>query len=138
MSRAELEAAATGAHFEGNEAGTRAFANLAYAAMAKRAQMLGHEGAQTYAEALRSLANGEQTKEVPRYLGLSDKVKYIDVEQIQDHDGVVAWGNGHAVFVDEKDGAHFTDAWGQARAFDGTNEVNKPDNALQYAFYFAD
>lgn len=138
LNRAELEAAATGAHFEGNEAGTRAFANLAYAAMAKRAQMLGHEGAQTYAEALRSLANGEQTKQVPRYLGLSDKVKYIDVDQIQDHDGVVAWGNGHAVFVDEKNGAHFTDAWGQARAFDGTNEVNKPNNALQYAFYFAD
>lgn len=138
LSREELEAAATGAHYQGNEPGTRAFANLCYAAMAKRAQMLGHEGSDTYAEALRSLANGERTSEVPRYLGLADKVKNIDVDRIKDHDGVVAWGNGHAVFVDERNGAHFTDAWGQARTFDGTNEVNKPNNALQYAFYFAD
>lgn len=136
LTREEMEAAATGAHYEGDHPEARAFATLCYATMAKRAQMMGHEGSDTYAEALRSLANGEVTKDVPEYLGLGDKVHKIDVDEIEDHDGVVAYGNGHAVFVDEVDGEHYTDAWGNPHEYDGTNEVDKPDNELEGAYYF--
>jgi hypothetical protein len=42
----------------------------------------------------------------------------------------------HAVFVDTRKGRTWTDAWGERRPYDGTNEVDAADNALTNAFYF--
>ena len=136
VTREELEAAATGAHFEGDSQEATSFATLCYAVMAKRAQQLGHEGSETYAEALRSLANGENPMDTVKFLGLQDKIEEIDVDEIPDHDGVVAWGNGHAVYVDTRDGETYTDAWGDQREYDGTNQTGKDESDLEHAFYF--
>lgn len=136
LTREEMEAAATGAHLEGDDPEARAYAVLCFGVMAKRAQEMGHEGADTYAEALLSLSNGEYAEEVPEYLGLADRVQEVDLEDVPSQDGVVAWGNGHAVYVDSIGGKTYTDSWGNQKDYDGTNEVNKDDNELEQAFIF--
>lgn len=72
----------------------------------------------------------------PRTLGLTNQVSSIDVADIPGQSGVVAWNGSHAVFVDTRKGRTWTDAWGERRPYDGTNEVDAADNALTNAFYF--
>ncbi len=71
-----------------------------------------------------------------KYLGLTNQVSSIDVADIPGQSGVVAWNGSHAVFVDTRKGRTWTDAWGERRPYDGTNEVDAADNALTNAFYF--
>jgi len=142
LTREEMEAAATAAHYDGDDPEAKAMATLCYATMAKRAQDMGHEGAETYSEALLSLGNGEVTKNVPEYLGLADKVVKIDVDDIEGRSGVVGHGNGHAVYIDTVedhdtlDDGTYTDAWGDPHEFDGTNETSREENELTGAYYF--
>lgn len=133
ISPSELEAAATATHYGGNDPETKAMANLSYASMAKRAWAMGHEGAQTYGEALFSLNNGEITGNVPTYLGLRHHVKFIDVDEVPKHDGAVVYGNGHAYFVDRVNGQSVGDKWGTATPYQGKVSIDegaKQDNAF--------
>ena len=123
VTREELEAATAGSHYEGSEPETQAFANLTYAVMAKRAQELGHEGSHTFGEALVSLANGENPEQTPEFLGLQDRMQSVSIDDVRGMDGVVTWGDGHALDVDTLDGQTYGDAWGDRRVFDGTNYV---------------
>jgi hypothetical protein len=127
VSRAELQAAAAGSHYVGSEPETKAFANLAYAVMAKRAEQEGHEGSKTFGEALVTLSNGENAKETPKFLGLEDKMKSIPIDQVEGKNGVVAWGDGHCFYVDTLNGKTYGDRWGTQSDYDGTNYVSEKE-----------
>lgn len=127
VTRAELQAAAAGAHFVGTEPDTKAFANLAYAVMAKRAEQEGHEGSKTFGEALVTLSNGENAKKTPEFLGLQDKMKSISIDEVEGQNGVVAWGDGHCFYVDTLNGKTYGDRWGKQSDYDGTNYVSEKE-----------
>lgn len=112
LTREELDAAAQASDFTGRDPEACAYATLCFAAMAKRAQMTGHDGADTYAEALWSLTTGEQTAQVPELLGLQDHVRRISRDEVGDYSsGVVGYGNGHAVYIDTVNGETYVDLW---------------------------
>lgn len=136
ISPGELEAAATAAHYHGQDPGTKGMATLSYAAMAKRAWMMGHEGAQTYGHALLSLNNGEITPQVPTYLGLKGHVHEISPSQVSHTQGAVVHGNGHAYFVDNVDGTMYGDKWGTRTVWEGKTFVN--DGELQKNAFIID
>lgn len=126
ISPGELEAAATAAHFYGDQPEAKSLATLSYASMAKRAWMMGHEGAQTYGHALLSLNNGEITPHVPTYLGLKQRVQSIGRDEVPATEGAVVHGNGHAYFVDKaEDGQMLGDKWGTGVAWEGKTFVNE-------------
>lgn len=125
VSPSELEAAATAAHYQGDDAGTQGLATLSYASMAKRALWTGHEGARTYGQALLSLNNGEITENVPSYLGLEHHVHHIPVSQVPGQAGAVESGNGHAYYVDTVDGQTLGDKWGDATLYKGLTFVDQ-------------
>jgi hypothetical protein len=125
LSPSELEAAATATHYAGDSSETKALANFSYAAMAKRAWAMGHEGAQTFGQALFSLNNGEITGNVPTYLGLRHHVHFIDVNEVSQHDGAVVYGNGHAYFVARVEGELMGDKWGTATPYQGRVRVDE-------------
>ncbi len=129
ISPSELEAAATAAHFQGDHAETKSLATLSYAAMAKRAWAMGHEGAQTYGQALLTLNDGEIAKYVPTYLGLKENVHSISREEVKNTQGAVVYGNGHAYFVDNVNGEMHGDKWGSETVWEGRTFVN--DGELQ-------
>lgn len=125
ISPGELEAAATAAKFQGSSPEARALATLGYAAMAKRAWAQGHEGAQSYGQALLSLNNGENTHQVPQYLGLSGEVEFIPVDQVPQHPRAVVFGSGHAYYVEQRGQAVVGDRWGQPRPYRGLVHVDE-------------
>jgi hypothetical protein len=126
VSPGELEAAATAAHFHGDQPEAKSLATLSYASMAKRAWMMGHEGAQTYGHALLSLNNGEITPHVPTYLGLKERVHKVRRDEVQFTEGAVVYGNGHAYYVDKaQDGQLLGDKWGTALPWEGKTFVNE-------------
>ena len=136
MTQEELSLAAAGAHYTTNNPETGAYANLTYAVMAKRAQEMDHEGSRTYGEALVSLANGENPHDTPEFLGLQDKVKSVDINDVKGKNGVVAWGNGHCIYVDTESGKTYGDAWGDQRDYNGTNYTGEKQDKLTDAYIF--
>ncbi len=127
VSGQELGMAAQSANFTGK---VPEQAMIAYAAMAKRALLEGHEGATNYSQALNSLANGDNPYDSARFLGLSDRLVNVDPRTVSGQDSVVAWNATHAVFVDNRS---TTDSYGSGRAFDGTDTRGR---ALTSAFTF--
>ncbi|MFN8610001.1 MAG: HrpF/NolX family T3SS translocon protein [Vulcanimicrobiota bacterium] len=133
LTREELAQASAGDAYQDSSPEAGAYANLIYAVMAKRAQQMGHQGSRTFGEALTSLANGESPQDTVNFIGLEQRAKQLDISQVQGQDGVVAWGNGHCVYVDTLDGQTYSDAWGRQTSYDGTNNLGKP---LTGAFIF--
>jgi hypothetical protein len=126
ISPSELEAAATATHYDGPSSETKSLATLSYASMAKRALAMGHEGAQTYGQALLSLNDGEISGNVPLYLGLQHHVDYINVKDVGDHDHAVVSGNGHAYFVEKQDdGQLIGDKWGTPTEYQGRVHIDE-------------
>lgn len=121
----ELEAAATAAKFQGSSPEARALATLGYAAMAKRAWAQGHEGARSFGEALLSLNNGENTRQVPQYLGLAGEVEFISLDQVPRHPRAVVFGSGHAYYVEQREQSFVGDRWGQIRPYRGLVHVDE-------------
>lgn len=143
LTREEMEATTAGTHYNAQNPEQGAYATLAYAVMAKQAQNEGHDGSRTFGEALVSLANGENPAKTPDFLGLGDKVKRVDIQDVPGMSGVVAWGDGHCVYVDTLNGHTYGDAWGTRRDYDGGNYVDKDSRTdiqkigqLQDAFVF--
>lgn len=126
ISPSELEAAATATHYAGDSHETKGIATLSYASMAKRAWAMGHQGAETYGQALLSLNDGEISGNVPLYLGLQHHVDFIDVDDVSKHDHAVVYGNGHAYFVEKQaDGQLFGDKWGAATPYAGGVHIDE-------------
>ena len=125
VTREEMEATAAGTHYESENPEMRAYATLSYAVMAKRSQEMGHDDSRTFGEALNSLANGENPEDTPAFLGLQNNVRRVDIEDVKGMDGVVAWGDGHCVYVDTINGQTFGDAWGTRKTYDGSNYVTQ-------------
>ncbi|GMU56805.1 MAG: hypothetical protein AMXMBFR33_59510 [Candidatus Xenobia bacterium] len=130
VSGQELAMAQQQSNFTGSGPGLQQ-ATVAYAAMAKRAQLEGHEGSTSYAQALNSLADGDNPYDSARFLGLSNQVVQVDPRTLSGQDSVVAWNASHAVFVDN---VRATDSYGTARGFDGTDTRGR---GLTTAFTFA-
>ncbi len=126
ISPSELEAAATATHYHGETSETRSLATLSYASMAKRAFAMGHQGAQTYGQALLSLNDGEISGNVPQYLGLQRHVDFIRVDEVGEHDHAVVYGNGHAYFVEKQDdGQIIGDKWGTPTEYRGGVHIDE-------------
>jgi len=126
ISPSELEAAATATHYAGSSHETKGIATLSYASMAKRAWAMGHQGAETYGQALLSLNDGEIAGNVPLYLGLEHHVDYISVDDVGKHDHAVVSGNGHAYFVEKQaDGQLIGDKWGEATPYKGGVHIDE-------------
>lgn len=126
ISPSELEAAATATHYEGATSETKSLATLSYASMAKRAFAMGHEGAETYGQALLSLNDGEISGNVPQYLGLQGHVDFIKVSDVGEHDHAVVYGNGHAYFVEKQDdGQMIGDKWGTPTEYKGGVHIDE-------------
>jgi hypothetical protein len=123
LNREEMEAAAAGTQYKGENREMKSYATLAYAAMAKRAQNEGHEDSRTFGEALVSLANGENVLKSASLIGLEDRVQKISLDDIRGQDGVVASGDGHAFYVDTQAGKTYGDRWGTRTDYDGSNFV---------------
>lgn len=124
VSGQELEAGTTASHYAGNRNDTKSFANLLFTSAAKRAYMEGHEGSQTFGQALLSLNNGEQARAVPHYLGLDGLVKSIKVSEVPGQNGAVVYGGGHAYYVDTVNGKTIGDRWGTPTEYQAKAHVN--------------
>lgn len=128
----EMAQARFAANLKGPEVPAKAYAELMYAAMAKRAQMEGHEGATSFPQALHALANGDNPYDSARLAGLSNHVRAVDPRTLGGQDGVVAWNNVHSLFVNKNaNGTHTADQYGRAYAFDGSDTRG---GALTHAF----
>lgn len=125
----EMQVAKQKANLKGNGGKDQEYATLCYAAMAKRAQMDGHEGANNFSKACDSLNNGEDPIYSAKILGLGNNIKMINAQTAGNTDGAVAWTGKHCVFVDNGK----TDKYGQAVAFNGTDTWG---NRLTNAFCF--
>ena len=124
LSAAELKAASEASKFEeigqGNDLD---FANLSFAAMAKRAQSI--NGHTSYSAALRDLNTGEWPEKCASYLGIpSTQVEKLSSNALGKNSSVVAWGKS-AVMVDYRktdseatSGKHVFDDSGKAKSFD--------------------
>lgn len=108
LSPTELETARRLSRFSGRDQQALDYANLCYAAIAKRALQQGHEGARTFARACHSLNNGEQVHYPAKLLGISDHLRRINVSDIPRHEIVVAWNAGHMIYGTNG----VTDRWG--------------------------
>jgi len=122
VSGQEMSMARAASRFRSNNPEALAYANLCYAAMAKRALGEGHEGARSYGQALAALNNGENPWDTVRFLGLKDKTIQVDPRTLNGQDSVVAWSGRHAIFVDaNRAGGHTADHYGSGRHFNGTD-----------------
>ncbi len=125
ISAAELGQAARASNFDGPDSEAKSYAIMAYAAMAKRAQMEGHEGAQNYTQALNSLADGDNPYDSARFLGLKNMTQDVDPTRANGANAVVGWNSKHAVYIDATNNGTRTDHYGQARNYDGTDTRNR-------------
>ncbi|MDQ7827345.1 MAG: hypothetical protein RDV48_31415 [Candidatus Eremiobacteraeota bacterium] len=75
------------------------YANLCYAAMAKRALENRHEGASSFARACHSLNNGEQIEYPIKLLGIQDHTKKISTRDIPNHEIAITWNSGHCLYA---------------------------------------
>ncbi len=75
------------------------YANLCFAAMAKRALLMKHEDVKTYEDALISLNNGENFAAGPEWLGLLPHCKPVDRAEIYTLPGIVCASKNHCFFV---------------------------------------
>jgi hypothetical protein len=75
------------------------YAQLCYAAMAKRALQNRHEGARTFAQACHSLNNGEEVRYPALLLGLKNNIQRISLRNLSQYDAAVTWNGGHALFA---------------------------------------
>lgn len=121
VSAAELGQAAKASNFDGPDSEAKSYAIMSYAAMAKRAEMEGHEGSRNYTQALNSLANGDNPYDSARFLGLQNQVQRVDPQHAQGGNAVVAWNSNHAVYIDSTSSGTKTDHYGQSYGYDGTD-----------------
>lgn len=121
VSGEELKLAGQAANFKGPSSEAKSYATLAYAVMAKQAQLDGNDGARTYSQALSSLNNGEGPIRAARYLGLRDQIQFQQAGGLNGVDAAVAWNGKHAVYVDSTAQGTRTDGYGVARSYDGTD-----------------
>ncbi|MDQ7824334.1 MAG: hypothetical protein RDV48_16145 [Candidatus Eremiobacteraeota bacterium] len=136
LSRDEYETALKNSYFQGKNGDTEDYANLCYAAMAKRKMDIENTGKSdgkkiTYQQACDLLNDGIDTFDAPRYLGLQNNVKKLDdpldADEYRHYDAVVARTKGvHALYVDgpetySKDADVTQDNYGDPKAFDGTD-----------------
>ena len=122
----ELAQARLAANFSGPQGGVKTYAEVAYAAMAKRAQMEGHEGAQNFQQALFTLANGDDPMNSARFLGLKNNIRQVDPRTLNGQDSVVGWNGRHALFIDRTAAGHIADSYGRPYGFDGTDSRGMP------------
>lgn len=108
LSPSELATARRLSQFRGRDQQALDYANLCYAAVAKRAMENGHEGARSFARACHSLNNGEMVHYPAKLLGIGDHLRRINVRDIPKHEIVVAWNNGHMIYGTNG----VTDRWG--------------------------
>lgn len=122
LSERELSMAKLASNFHGSDSSAKSYGQLCYAAMAKRAEMEHHKGAQNYGQALRALNTGDDPRNSARWLGLQNQMISVNPRTLNGQDSVVAWSQRHAVFVNkERDGTHRTDHYGQGQWFNGTD-----------------
>lgn len=122
LTGAELSQARFAANLKGPNSPAKAYAELMYAAMAKRAQVEGHEGARTFPQALGALANGDNPYASAHLAGLSNEIRPVDPMTLGGQDGVVAWNDVHAMFVNKDPNfGHVADRYGSPYAFDGSD-----------------
>ena len=122
----ELAQARLAANFSGAPSAVKTYAEVAYAAMAKRAQMEGHEGAATFPQALYALANGDDPMKSARFLGLKNNIRQVDPRTLDGQDSVVGWNGRHALFIDRTSMGHVADSYGRPYGFDGTDSRGRP------------
>ena len=95
------------------------FANLAYAAMAKRAANERFKGVRSFKGALNDFENGYYPPSSAKLLGLEDYVQNVNSKDLGNQDSVTAWNGRHAIFVDrDANGKHFEDNWGKPVRYD--------------------
>jgi hypothetical protein len=116
LSPEELQTAKRMDNFEGSGQ-ARDYADLAYAAMAKRALNEGHEGSTTYARACHSLNNGEDPLYSAHALGLDNNVVPLTANGLENADSAVGWSDTHAVYVDQG----YVDHYGTATEYNGSD-----------------
>lgn len=121
ISAAELGQAAVASNLDGPDSEAKSFAIMAYAAMAKRAEMEGHEGSRNYTQALNSLANGDNPYDSARFLGLENQVQAVNPQQANGSNAVVAWNDKHAVYIDSSRNGTRTDHYGTGTTYNGTD-----------------
>ena len=120
LSPEELQKAQRMSDFEGSGE-AKEYAEVLYAAMAKRAQDEEHEGSRTYERALHSLSNGEDPYHSAHLLGLDGQVRSVPICELAGADGAVAWSGTHAVYVD----SGYTDHYGSSTYYNGTDTNEK-------------
>lgn len=75
------------------------YANLCFAAMAKRALLMKHEEVKSYEDALISLNNGENFSAGPEWLGLLPHCKPVERNEVHSLPGIVCASKNHCFFV---------------------------------------
>ncbi|BDS14710.1 hypothetical protein [Aureispira anguillae] len=77
------------------------YANLCFAAMAKRAQMEDNDGNEnmSFSEAIRSLNTGEYYLEGPHWIGLRHHIRSIGRKHIWQYKGVIGASKKHCFFA---------------------------------------
>lgn len=136
LTKEEMEAAATGAHYDGEDPESLAYAQMAYAAAAKRAYEEKADGARTFSEALLALNDGAHAKDGIHWLGLDNNYKEVPLDDLKGRDSLVIDGNGHVFYAADQNGQVMSDHWGEAHAWDPTGEFDsedhfKPEGAYQ-------
>jgi pyruvate/2-oxoglutarate dehydrogenase complex dihydrolipoamide acyltransferase (E2) component len=127
ISKGELQKAAKAADLKGKPNEAKSMAVLMFATLAKRGA---EEGMGNFDQVLKKLNSGFDPKKAAQLLGLGNKIKPVDPASAGNKDGVVAWNNKHAVYLDEGK----ADSYGQAKAADGTDTRG---GKLTQAFTFA-
>ncbi|MHB2017851.1 MAG: hypothetical protein ACYCW6_12955, partial [Candidatus Xenobia bacterium] len=132
LSRDQLALANANSGFAGTDPQARAYATLAYGAMAQRqAQEQGTD----FGSAVDSLNHGQDPYHTAHLLGLSNQLRSVD----GDSPHMNAWNGMHDVFVDRAHGV--TDHYGQATRYNGTDgnasRYGLQNATLRNAFTFA-
>lgn len=76
----------------------RDYANVCYAAMAKRALWEGHEGSRTFARACHSLNNGENPAYPAKLLGVGDHLQRMNMRNTPNEEIAILWNNRHCIY----------------------------------------
>ena len=95
------------------------FANLAYAAMAKRAALTHQGGVRSFQGALHDFENGYDPRNSAKLIGLKDYVQRVNTSNLSNQDSITAWSSRHAIFIDkQQNGSYLEDNWGRAVRYD--------------------